>query len=316
MANVVSHSPLFTAAIICFNRPALVRAAIESALAQSFKDFELVIVDDASTDNSSDVIRTYSDRANIIIREENGGEMAARNTALAAAHGQYMAFLDSDDMWFPWTLATFAEAIRRHGKLTMVAGKAFNFTDEAALTDVKREEYAESTASCYFKGRYQLGSNAVAICRQAIEDVGGFTPLRLNSLDMDLMFRIADRPGFVQIDSPVTFAYRQHSSIIRNVELSYGGAMHIIQTELAGKYPGGSQLWPDRMWHVTRRTRSVSLQFIRQGQFRKALEIYLRTFWWNLRKGHGAYLVGLPAMMLCPPLARRFDRRMKQRHGY
>lgn len=312
----MTKPPLFTAAIICFNRPEMVRVAIESVLAQTFDDFELVIVDDASTDGSPEVIRGYSDRARVVLREQNGGEMAARNSVMEVARGDYIAFLDSDDVWFPWTLATFAEAIRRNGRPTMVGGHAFGFTDEAVIRDVKQDEYADSHVGCYLASNYYLGTNSVVVARQAIVDVGGFTPLRLNGIDSDLMFRIGDRAGFAKVDSPYTFAYRQHDSIIRNIELSYGGARYLIDTELAGKYPGGAALRPDRLRHVTRRTRNITLQFIRQGENSKALDLYRRTFWWNLEQRRWSYLGSTLAMLLCPPLGWLYSRRMKARHGY
>ena len=81
----MSQPPLFTVAILCFNRAKLVRVAIESALAQEFLDYELVLVDDASTDESAEVLGEYADRATIVLREQNGGEMAARNSALERA---------------------------------------------------------------------------------------------------------------------------------------------------------------------------------------------------------------------------------------
>lgn len=298
----MSATPLLTAAIICYNRPKLVRDAIESVLAQQFQDYELVIVDDASTDNSAEVIRVYADRATIVIRENNGGEMAARNTALEASRGEYICYLDSDDVWFPWSLATFAEGIARNGKPTMVAGPMLCFHDERELSAVRREPYSQSTCSCYFASRHYVGVASAAIRREALVNAGGFTDLRLNAMDSDLMFRIGDLPGFVQVESPVTFAYRQLENITGNIPMAYGGTRHVIDMEAGGRYPGGDALRADRLRHVTRRSRNATFQFLRAGEPRKALEIYRQTLGWNIRMRRWGYLAAVPLMAICPPL--------------
>jgi glycosyltransferase involved in cell wall biosynthesis len=304
----LSNEPLFTAAIICFNRRTMVRTAIESVLSQEVDDYELLLVDDASTDGSADVLREYADRATVIVREQNGGEMAARNSALAAVRGEYVCFLDSDDAWFPWTLATFAEAIRRHNRPAVVMGKVFSFRDEAQLNGVVRTAYTDSVASCYSSSNSYLGVPGGAIRRQAIEQVGGFVDLRLNCLDSDLMLRIGDQLGFVNIDSPHTFGYRDHDGIMCNSAMSYGGAMHLIESEIAGKYPGGEQLRNSRLRQIAVRTRNISMQLAQQGQWRESLDLYRRTLGWNIRFGHWAYILVLPLSIICPSLLKVKDR--------
>jgi glycosyltransferase involved in cell wall biosynthesis len=83
--------------------------SIESVLGQSFSDWEMIIVDDCSTDNSVNIIQSFSDndsRINLIQLSENSGAAVARNAAIGAAQGRYIAFLDSDDIWMPHKLAT------------------------------------------------------------------------------------------------------------------------------------------------------------------------------------------------------------------
>jgi len=299
----VANPPLFTAAIICYNRATMVRDSIESVLRQDFDDYELVLVDDASTDGSADVIREYADRATVVVREQNGGEMAARNSAMSAARGEYVCFLDSDDQWFPWTLATYAKAIERHGRPTIVGGKMFPFRDAAEVHKVEQAPYADSAASCYFTGSHYLGVVAAAIRRSDIEQVGRFLDLRFVGPDADLMFRIGDRPGLVTIESPFTFAYRQHeSNIMSNVGLRYNGARQWITYELAEKYPGGPALRAERLRHITLHTRAISVACLHNRHFRQACDLYRRTFGWNVLLRRWAYLVTFPLMVICPPL--------------
>lgn len=308
-----SHTPLFTVAILCYNRAKLVRVAIESALSQELQDFELVLVDDASTDGSAEVLREYADRATIVVREQNGGEMAARNSAMKHARGEYVCFLDSDDQWFPWTLATYAQAIRRHDGPSIVGGRLYFFKDQAQLQDIERSPYHDSVASCYFAAEHYYGVIAAAIRRSVIERVGNFVDVRLNCMDSDLMLRIGDALGFVEIQSPYTLAYREEGGILGNVDLSFRGTNFLIDSERAGKYPGGKQLRPDRLRHLTRRTRNASMQCASQGHYRKALDLYRRSFGWNLRLGRWGYLAAFPLMVALPPLRKTFESRLARR---
>lgn len=88
-----------------YNVEAFVAEAIDSVLAQTFKDFELVIVDDGGNDRSLDICSAYEDRRIRIVRQANRGLAGARNTGIAAARGEFVALLDSDDRWLPEKLA-------------------------------------------------------------------------------------------------------------------------------------------------------------------------------------------------------------------
>ncbi len=89
-----------------YNRAKFVTKAIDSVLVQTYKDYEIIVVDDGSTDNTHEVVRSFNDpRINYIRHEENRGSGAARNTGIKASRGEYIAFLDSDDEWLPTKLS-------------------------------------------------------------------------------------------------------------------------------------------------------------------------------------------------------------------
>ena len=82
-----------------YNRLSMLKEAVDSVLAQDFEDLELIIVDDGSTDGTSEEIRTYGGRVKLIQQPQNRGVSAARNRGILQARGKYIAFLDSDDLW-------------------------------------------------------------------------------------------------------------------------------------------------------------------------------------------------------------------------
>jgi glycosyltransferase involved in cell wall biosynthesis len=86
--------------IPCYNSEHTIRETLESVLAQTYHDFEVIVVDDGSTDGSKDVILSFGDRVRYIY-QQNAGQSAARNAGIREARGEYIAFIDADDLWFP-----------------------------------------------------------------------------------------------------------------------------------------------------------------------------------------------------------------------
>ena len=107
--------PKLSAIICVFNQP-LVKEAVESVLGQRFAEFELVIIDDGSTDRTPEILAQYEGRAKII-RQKNRGIAGARNAGLAYAAGEIIAFLDADDIWLPGYLAEQAAFLDLHPEL-------------------------------------------------------------------------------------------------------------------------------------------------------------------------------------------------------
>ncbi len=98
-----------------YNKEEYIRRAVDSALGQTFQDFELIVVNDGSTDNGPVVVRQYDDPRLRVIDQENQGVSAARNRGIAEAKGELIAFLDADDEWLPDFLAVSVEAIESLG---------------------------------------------------------------------------------------------------------------------------------------------------------------------------------------------------------
>ncbi|MDE3115120.1 MAG: glycosyltransferase family 2 protein, partial [Pseudomonadota bacterium] len=103
--------PLFSVVIPVYNRAELLRSALESVRAQSCQDFEIVVVDDGSTDDPAKTVAAFADPRIRCVRQNNRGASAARNRGIALARGRFVAFLDSDDCFLPHHLERMAKLL-------------------------------------------------------------------------------------------------------------------------------------------------------------------------------------------------------------
>jgi len=107
--------PLVTVVVPVYQGERVIRGAVRSALAQTHGNLEVIVVDDGSRDRTVELLATIDDPRLIVIEQTNSGAAAARNAALARARGEYVAFLDADDRWFPEKIATEVELLQRTG---------------------------------------------------------------------------------------------------------------------------------------------------------------------------------------------------------
>jgi hypothetical protein len=291
-------TPLFTAAILSYNRRDLVRLAVESVLAQEFTDYELLIVDDCSTDGSAELLSEYSDRARVVILEKNLGEMGARNVVLEEARGRYVAFLDSDDLWFSWTLKTFAQVLRERDWPQMVSGLPYHFRDLRELQDIPQGAPQHRAYEHYVCGSMYFGVMNCVFLTEAARKIGGFKDLRVVGPDSDFLFRFPLGGGFAQVLFPYTQARTFEEGIMSNPRMASGGISALVDAELAGEYVGGDRLKADRVRHITVRTRSVSVLCSSKGRQDMAWQLFLRTIPWNLRHARLKYLTVFPLLSL------------------
>ena len=112
-------TPLVSVIIPTYNTARYVQESIDSVLEQDYPSIQLIVIDDGSTDETVDIIRRYDERV-ILLTQQNQGAAVARNTGLAAAEGEYIAFLDSDDVWLPGKLSAQVAYLDTHPDIGMV----------------------------------------------------------------------------------------------------------------------------------------------------------------------------------------------------
>lgn len=123
-------APIVSVLIPTFNRAAFLKQAIRSVLSQRLADFELIVVDDGSTDRTAEMMSAFNDDRIIFVRQAQQGRSRARNRGLELARGAYVCFLDDDDAFTPMALAAQVEYLNQHGETELVAGGAI-LIDEA-----------------------------------------------------------------------------------------------------------------------------------------------------------------------------------------
>jgi hypothetical protein len=152
------------------------------------------------------------------------------------------------------------------------------------------EDYFASSQRGYF-----VGAGMSVLRRDEFMKTGGFTERRINAEDHDLILRMGDARGFVQVTSPVTLGWRRHAgSATTNLPDTIMGSSYLVEQERRGAYPGGAARERERQRILTRHVRPVSLDCLRQGMRREAWELYSATLSWHARLGGWKYLMGFP----------------------
>jgi glycosyltransferase involved in cell wall biosynthesis len=287
--------PHFSVIIPTYNRAVLLTEALASVFAQEYRDFEVIVVDDGSTDDSESVVRKFGASVRLL-RQQNRGPGAARNLGIAEARGMYVAFLDSDDLWFPWTLATFEKVIQLEKNPSWIMGALQGFQSAIELSGSNREAIRHTTYADYLASSriaaWVPGCGA-AIRRDVLQSVHGFTNQWINGEDSDLWLRLGEAEKFVLLHAPATMAYRCHpNTAISSMLKLWEGMRNMVEKEGEGSYPGGKSRELDRWRILSRHTRTGSKDLSRAGWQREALGLYCDTFVWNLRLGNWKYLLG------------------------
>ena len=103
----------FSVIIPVYNKERYIRKTIQSVLKQTFRDYEIIVVDDGSKDDSFKIVKSMQEDSIVLVQQENSGVAAARNTGIESARGEYIAFLDADDYWHPNYLEVIDDLITR-----------------------------------------------------------------------------------------------------------------------------------------------------------------------------------------------------------
>lgn len=242
----MSSAPAVSVVIATYNRANYLAETIDSVLSQSFQKFELIVVDDGSTDETRRVVAPYGSRVRYLY-QENRGPSAARNLGARNASAGWISIQDSDDLCLPNHLETLYGYANKHPESGMVfangsylGGPAHD--RETIIPAAKSRRLAEQGVRLEdFFDKSIVRLQAALISKRCYDDVGGHDESLRISMDLDLTFRLISRYPVVYLDE-VVFSYRRHSgNISGNQELRLLENIRVIE-KLLGQNGAAEEL--------------------------------------------------------------------------
>lgn len=245
MTRTPEPAPTVSVVIPAYNAGWCIGKAIDSVLAQSFRDFEVIVVNDGSTDETASVLSRYGDALRVV-DQANGGMSHARNSGIRMARGEFIAFLDSDDWWLPEKLARQVALMRARPELGFCsctarvedpAGRLLNMwecrTWQGSFLAHLFSSNADVPGSC----------SAVLARRSLVERAGAFDETLRGAEDPDLWMRLAAISEYACLAEPMAVILKRPGSVSRNLEPMRESTIrvmhknrHLLPTALQGGY--------------------------------------------------------------------------------
>jgi len=219
-----------------YNTEDYVSTAIQSVLAQTFDDFELIIVDDGSTDGSVEICRRFRDKRIRLIRQRNRGLAGARNTGIRNAMGNYIALLDADDAWSPTKLARQVTHLRKRPLVGVSYCQSAFMDDKGTNMGIVQKPKLRNISPADILCRNPVGNGSAAVIRKTVFDAIAYNKLFGSSVercyfdedlrqseDIECWLRIANQTAwqFEGIAEPLTFYRVNAGGLSANLEKQF-----------------------------------------------------------------------------------------------
>ncbi len=269
-----NQTPKVSIILPTYNRAYIIEKAIQSVLNQTYQDFELIIVDDGSTDNTEEIIKKLQEkdkRIRYIKLETNKGAAAARNEGIKIAHGKYITFQDSDDEWLPEKLEkqmkifeTTPEDIIVYTGFWRIDGDEKTYIPDINISN--REGYIHKEL---LKGNF-VGTPSILLKKETLEKVALFDECLQRFQDWDLVFRLSEYYNFKLIDEPLYTSHILTDSISANYE-----ALILAMQIILSKYQ--YEIYNDhkirKAWSM--KFNSLAQYHLNKNDKKKAKQLYL-----------------------------------------
>jgi glycosyltransferase involved in cell wall biosynthesis len=225
--------PLVSVILPVYNRETSVARAVESVLAQTCRPLELIVVDDGSTDGTSRVLDQFGARITLL-RQPNAGAYAARNLGLRHARGEFVAFIDSDDVWLPHRLSAQVPLMKRP-EVGLVFGDAIHVTPHGGTerTCFRVSPPHRGRVAPRFAWANFVPTICVLVRRGILDEAGGFPETNAISVDYLMWFRIALRHELDYVDAPVAEYLVHAGGISADLGRSLEARIRLFSDELA-----------------------------------------------------------------------------------
>lgn len=292
----------FSIIVPVFNRKSYLEAALHSISKQTYQSYEVIVIDDGSTDDTSEYVK-YLGHPISTIRQANLGVSKARNHGAKIARGKYLVFLDSDDVLLPWSLQCYWDVINQFHPL-VISARTIEFEDEPpAVGEVNYQKPLAKIYDDYLANAENysfVGASCMVIEANVFARSNGFSNEMMAGEDYDLLLRVGVERPYATIEAPVTVGYRVHAdNVSKKVDRLVEGSSNLLARESEGIYPGGPERAYDRITVIGRVVRPVILASVQRGRLEDAWRLYRKSFWMHVRTMRIRFLVATAFFILC-----------------
>jgi len=299
--------PRVSVIIPAYNAAVYLPYAIDSVIAQRYPDWEIIIVDDGSTDRTCAVVDSYlpilRDKLQYIY-QENRGLPAARNTGIRAARGEFMALLDADDVWLPQRLERGVPVLDADPSIGLVHARVARIDTQGSVTGqlkVEPQYLSGRIAGNIYTRRAHIVCPTVMFRKNCLERAGWFDERMQATEDRDLWFRIALHYQVAYIDEVLAYYRISPSSMTSNLDRLLHGQLYFV----AKHHGSGAATRIQQLQALGEIYRELGDSLFRGGAVRKAIGNYLRAVGYNPLSVPNVYMLFRaimdPLVRVCVP---------------
>lgn len=275
----------FSIVIACYNQEDFIRQCVESALFQGHPGKEIIVVDDNSQDGTADILNTFGESIIFVRLPANRGAAGARNHGASLARGEFLVFLDGDDVMMPWALEVYGRLITAR-RPRIILGRSvtcYGRIPEAKTADVPHEIRFVEYAGFFSKDRpYVYNSSTLVVDRSAFQSAGGWSPDIFYQDIQDLLNKLGASGKMILVLAPDTVWYRMHSTnAVRKILPFIEGINVLLAKARNGLYPGGRECWFERTAWFGGLVFYWTNTAMRNGLYRDGF-ILLASGWWMI----------------------------------
>ena len=229
----MKHAPKVSVVITCYNYGMYLPKAVQSVLDQSFKDYEIIVIDDGSTDDTPLVMEQYRPCEKIrSIRQENQGQPKAKNRGIAESRGEFIAFLDADDIWLPEKLELQLKLFKNPDVGVGYTRRYWIDPNGKIIKGNERTLRRGNILNYIFIDNFVCFSTSI-VRRELLTLADSFDETLPMGIDYDLWIRLAAQCEFDYVDQPLVKYRTGHANLSRNVIKRYECAEKIMRKNLA-----------------------------------------------------------------------------------
>ncbi len=211
------NNPLVSVVIPTYNRAELLPRAIKSVLSQTFKDFELIIVDDGSTDDTKEVVKKFQEkdkRIKYIWQKNSGGPASPLNNGIKNSLGEYISFLEDDDEWLPKKTEEQLSLFQKSKMIGLVGCNAMVTKNNKLLYIYKTPSDCKNYLKELLESNIICSTGSVLIKKSVLEEVGLFDEKLSNAQDLEMWIRVAEKGYFFTFSQNILFKYNIYEQSI------------------------------------------------------------------------------------------------------